>query len=88
MSRAELRLVELETAAQVAKDPKDVALILAEEKAIRATLSPSKIDEVAQGLLRLASNPDHVRELLAAGEKSNPGLIDSLQKLLNEKRES
>ena len=81
-SRAEARLIELEAAAQVATTKEDVALILAEEKAIRETLTATTIDEVAHLWIRLAANPDKVRKFLAAAEESRPGFTRDLRSSL------
>ena len=81
-SRAEARLLELEAAAQVATSKEDVALILAEEQAIRETLNATVIDEVAHLWIRLAANPDKVRKFLKAAETARSGFAVDLRNAL------
>lgn len=82
MSRAESRLVELEAAAQVATTKEDVALILAEEQALRETIAATTIDEVAHLWIRLAANPDKVRKFLNKAEANKSGFARELRNAL------
>lgn len=84
--RAEKRLAELEVAAEEARTPQDVALILAEEKAIKETIGATRLDEVAHQLIRLASNPDQVRAFLNVAEEQQEGTLVFLSRILSTKR--
>lgn len=84
--RAEKRLAELEIAAEEARTPEDVALILAEEQAIKETIGATRLDEVAHQLIRLASNPDQMRVFLNVAEEQREGTLLFLAQVLTIKR--
>lgn len=84
MNRRELRLVQLEAAAQQADNREEAKRILAEQQAMEAAATPSQLDAVAHDLIHVAVNPDRLRALLRHLEQEKPGSIAFLERTLTQ----
>ena len=82
MNRQQMRLAQLEVAAQEATSRDDAEMILAEEAAMHEVIRPSLLDQVATDTIRVALNPDRLRALLQMMETDRPGTISRMDEHL------